>query len=477
MIHAGEPASMDQDPYAPFCVHGTLPLVRDEGAPGGIRFARIGDDPPSDCISDPEQLPDAEMTIRSFGSRLAMEGYRAALAEHGGNAFSTLPAPEQPNADPFLLIIRHDRARAPGATLDEVVGLSGAAPPLADAWSRVRVVKARDVEIRDRRRALSAKWARFELAVRSAAGGWTTETGDAGVEFMTTDSRSRFVLGGTPEAPVLTWRRVAHGFGGDLRAEFDAELQKLCVSSPQPGSYRMTLAALGEEELATAIATARRVASFEESLSDRGESRRRLAEIAADPAAARVLARALSGLPVLSTGRGEPGAQMSPKTGTTQTVTGTLLVRLVVHGLMQPAWAAAGKVSREDVQSWCPRVYVPTEAGRRLAAGRVDEAAALVGSVRVPRNEPAPLHAGDLFEALAVLGRALSDADRERIASIVEQHLPGDGFTLADAAERSRNYAPWSAIVHGAMVGSIHLARDGRVVRSPDTATATAPSP
>lgn len=466
---------MDQDPYALLCVHGTLPLVRDEGAPGGIRFARVGDDPPEACISDPAQLPDAEMTIRSFGSRVAMDGYRSALAEHGGNAFSTLPAPEQSGADPFLLIIRHDRARAHGATLDEVVGLAGGAPPMAAAWSRVRAGKVRDVEIRDRRNALNAKWARFDEVVRSAAGGWTTEIGDVGVEFLTTESRSRFVLGGTPEAPVLSWRRIAHGFGGDLRAEFDAELQQLGISSPEPGSYRMTLAALGKDELASALATARRVASLEEGLSDRGETRRRLSEIAADPAAARVLARALAGLPVLSTGRGEPGAQMSLRTGTTQTVTGTLLVRLVVHGLMQPAWAAAGKVSRENVQAWCPRVYVHTEAARHLAAGRVDEAASLTGSVRVPRNEPAPLHAGDLFDALALLGRALSDADRKRIALAVEEHLPGDGRTLADAAERSRSYAPWSAIVHGVLAGLLVHTDDDRLQHVSSMAASPAP--
>ena len=162
------------------------------------------------------------------------------------------------------------------------------------------------------------------------------------------------------------------------------------------------------------------------------------------------------------------------QTGTTQTVTGTLLVRLVVHGLMQPAWAAAGKVSRENVQSWCPRVYVPTEAARHLAAGRVDEAAALTGSVRVPRNEPAPLHAGDLFDALALLGRALSDADRKRIASAVEEHLPGDGRTLADAAERSRSYAPWSAIVHGVLAGLL-VHTDDRLQHASSMAASPAP--
>lgn len=468
---------MDQDPYAPFCVHGTLPLVRDDGAPGGIRFARIGDDPPSDCISDPEHLPDAEMTIRSFGSRVAMDGYRAALAEHGGNAFSTLPAPEQSNADPFLLIIRHDRARAPGTTLDEVVGLSGAAPPLADTWRRARAAKARDAETRDRRKALLAKWARFDDVVRSATGGWATDFGDAGIEFMTTESRSRYVLGGTPETPVLRWRRIAHGFGGDLQAEFDAGLKELGISSPEPGAYRMTLAALGAQDLASALATARRVDLLEDSLSDRGETRRRLSEIAADPAAARILARSLAGLPVLSTGRGEPGAQMSLRTGTTQTVTGTLLVRLVVHGLMQPAWAAAGKVSRENVQSWCPRIYIPTEAARLLAAGRVDEAATAVGSTRVPKTEPAPLHSGDLFEALAFLGRSLAEPDRERIAAALEEHLPRNGCTLADAAGRSRSYASWSPIVHGLMTGSLRPTADGRLAHTPTDAPLIAPAP
>lgn len=468
---------MDQDPYAPFCVHGTLPLVRDEGSPGSIRFARIGDDPPADCISDPTHLPDAELTLRTFKSRVEMDGYQAALAEHGGNAFSALPAPAQAGADPFLLIIRHDRPRPMGTTLDEVVGLSGPGIPSPHAWARVRASQSQDVAARDRRNALGTMWARFDEVVRSSTGCWTTEIGEAGVEFMTSESRNRFVLGGTPEEPVLTWRRIAYGFGEDLREDFAAGLREVGISSPEPGSYRMTLATLGSDELVTALAAARTVDLLEERLSDRRETRRRLTEIAAEPGAARVLARAIAGMPVLSTGRGEPGAQLSLRTGSTQTVTGTLLVRLVVHGLMQPAWAAAGEVSRGAPETWCPRIYVPTEAARLLAAGHVEKAAEIVGSTRVPKTEPAPIHSGDLFAALDLIGRSMSASNRDRIASAIDGHLPPDGSRLSDAAAWSRNYASWSPIVHGVMTGALTPAAGDRLVRARTTDPVSAPTP
>lgn len=130
-----EPAG---DAYAPYCLHGTLPLVRDEREASGYRFAQIGQDPPDVCIRHPSDLPAGELTLRSFRSLGEAEGYAAALAEHGGNAFTSLLSPQRVGVDPFLLVIRHDREREPVATLEEAVQLIGPGRPSPVDWSRAR---------------------------------------------------------------------------------------------------------------------------------------------------------------------------------------------------------------------------------------------------------------------------------------------------------------------------------------------------
>lgn len=453
------------DPYASHCLHGTLPLVRDEREPSGYRFARIGQDPPDICIATPADLPAGELSLRAFRSQVEAEAYASALADHGGNTFTALVSPAVAGAEPFLLVIRHDRDREAAVTLDEAVRLIGPTAPSPAAWSRARVSGVAAVEDGRRRDALRTRWLAAEEAIRSVGNIYFAGRFDAGVEFMANASRVRFVLAGEPSAPVVTWKPIAHRLDADLKREFADHVAAAGAEPTADGRYRIPLSSLSADELVRAVEAERAIAIAEERLSDITGTRRRLTEIAADPAAARVLARASAGLPVLSVEPGAPAAQLSPKSGTPQTVSGSLLARLLAHGLMAAAWLP-GSTTRANPETWCPGLYVATDAGLLVAAERVAEAAALVGNTRVPRAATPPIHTGGLFQALAELRRDLTDEDRDRLAPTLEAHLPAEGDLLASAAGYGRNYSSWSPIVHGVIAGVIDLDEAGRVHRT-----------
>ena len=455
------------DAYAPFCLHGTLPLVRDEREPSGYRFARIGRDAPETCIGDPAGLPAGELTLRGFASGAEAAGYAAALAEHGGNAFTVLGSSPDAGAEPLLLVIRHDRERGPAATLDDAVLLTGSARPSPASWSRARVASVATEEETRRRRSLTTRWRVAQDLVRSNGDAYVTGIDEDGVEFMAMSSgaSARFRLGGPPEAPFVKWSRIGHRLDDDLAYLAAEAVVASGAETAGPGSFIVRLAALSADELARAMAAERALAMAEDRLADVAGNRRLLAEIAADPAAARVLARGEAGLPILSTDPGAPAAQLSLKAGTPQIVSGSLLGRMLRYGLFAPAWGPA-RTTRQDPQTWCPTLYVSTKAGRLVAAGRIVEAAGLVGNLRLPRSAPASAPGDGLFQALARLGEGMPDDVRGRLGQAVEAHLPADGVTLAEAAGYGRNYSSWSPIVHGALAGILALATDGRLRRA-----------
>lgn len=470
-----EVAPAAEDAYAPCCLHGTLPLVRDEGEAAGYRFARIGQDPPDACIADPTDLPAGELSLRTFRSASEAEAYAAALAEHGGNAFTSLVSPVAAGVEPILLVIRHDREREAAATLDEAVRLIGPGAPSPAAWSRARVSGVAAAEDGRRREAIRRRWQSAEDAVRGTDDLYVTGRSEAGVEFMANASRVRFLLAGEPSAPVVTWRPIAHRLDDDLMPILAEAVAAAGVKSTA-GGHRMELTSLSVAELVRTVEAERAIAIAEERLSDVCGTRRRLAEIAADPAAARVLARATVGLPVLSVEPGAPAAQLSLKSGTPQTVPGSLLGRLLAHGLLTAAWLP-GNTTRADPETWCPGLYVATEAAHLVAAGRMADAAALVGSTRMPRPAYPATHKGGLFQALAELALVLRPEDRDRMVPALGEQLPQDGETLAAAAGYGRNYSSWSPIVHGALAGLIDIDDAGRIRRLPSPEPVASPRP
>ena len=73
------------DPFADRSVHGLWPLVADEEAPGGLRFADLRIDAPEDCLVSPDQLPDAEVSIHTFHGSDDRALWMAAARKFGGN--------------------------------------------------------------------------------------------------------------------------------------------------------------------------------------------------------------------------------------------------------------------------------------------------------------------------------------------------------------------------------------------------------
>jgi hypothetical protein len=112
------------DPYADVSVHGLWPLVADPEAPGGLRFADMGRDRPTDCVASVDALPAVEMALHTFRTVETRDAWAAAAREFGGNAVLVVSAPHAPNvAFQTALVMRFDRDRSPGPTLDEAVGL------------------------------------------------------------------------------------------------------------------------------------------------------------------------------------------------------------------------------------------------------------------------------------------------------------------------------------------------------------------
>ena len=107
------------DHFADRSVHGLWPLVADEEAPGGLRFADLRTDAPDACLVAPDQLPDADVSIHTFAGTDARDVWIAAAREFGGNGVALSPAPlNYAGGIQAVLAVRFDRSRRPGATLD-----------------------------------------------------------------------------------------------------------------------------------------------------------------------------------------------------------------------------------------------------------------------------------------------------------------------------------------------------------------------
>ncbi len=130
------------DPYADLSVHGTLPFVIDPADPCGVRFARLGGDPPEACLTDPATLPPADLAIHVFRDREARDLFTSTIAEFAGNAVRwTVPDADAP---PLALVARLDAApTSRPATMSEAVrlvahGLRSSRRPLAEEMAEGR---------------------------------------------------------------------------------------------------------------------------------------------------------------------------------------------------------------------------------------------------------------------------------------------------------------------------------------------------
>jgi len=107
-----------KDHYRELSVHGLLPLVA-EG--NNVRFALLGWDHPLKCAGTPDTLPDAEMDLFVFANDHECRVWASAVLTVG-NPDVNVVMPDL-KAPSFALLVRSDRKRRSGNTLEDVIDL------------------------------------------------------------------------------------------------------------------------------------------------------------------------------------------------------------------------------------------------------------------------------------------------------------------------------------------------------------------
>lgn len=106
--------------YAAVSVHGILPLAVDAES-GRLRFARLGDEPGSECVLSAAGLPQAQVDLFVFNGTRDLENWRDGVLEVAGNRVEViLPDVRWPQA---ALLVRHDLPARPGSAVGEAVRL------------------------------------------------------------------------------------------------------------------------------------------------------------------------------------------------------------------------------------------------------------------------------------------------------------------------------------------------------------------
>lgn len=386
------------DPYAETSVHGLWPLVADPEAPGGLRFADLGRDRPADCVASADALPDAEIALHTFRTTEARDAWAAAAREFGGNAVLVVTGPQAPNvALQTALVMRFDRDRRPGATIEEAVGLrrdreitpNGARQAdiaaVGAAWRLTHLERASE---NAQRAAWKETWA-GELAVLEASPrldcdplrigrepglpleidppfgmrGSLRKTRD-GVRVVL-DTRGMERLGG--ENYGEAWRIAVEARGWDA-----SDPAAVAVDLPFFDAGQAERITKDMEVLAPTIARLMRLS----------KSWTEVVAMASDAEMVKVMGRLASGMPLASTLYRDPGAQLAPRTATAASVAGTRIERAFVGGLIEPVWWQDRSPNEPDRELPVPTVHTMrgilwslTETGRAFAEERWDDAA------------------------------------------------------------------------------------------------------
>lgn len=449
------------DPYAPLSPHGILPLVRDQHASAGVRFAVIGRDAPDACVVRPTQLPDAEMTLRIFADPAELRGYVAALAEHGGNAVSVeVAAPG--HTQPVALIVRHDRPARSGSTLDDVIALVGTMKG-ADQFAKRRR-QALERIASDRRTAhLAALWSRETDVLMSIPGTYLIGKNADG-------SHLEFMPSGTG-APMMRLIRGPKGvaIGADIvRARFhDADMpewERAVADAGMSDLGRGVLAtapgSIDADSVSRAIASSAALAQKARELGDLSHKRAAADRVRANGKLMTMLDRLAQGCVICWEGPGHQGWQLSPVSGTAVPWSGALVREAMKLGLVEHGWRSTASVHVES----CPGLVLPTRAGLSFLQGK---ATAL--EFRTDHFPAAP-NAAETIDAFSYLRRnaGMFDPDAlERIADISQSELPADGSVLTESVscEANPRAAKWTAIAAAALAGRA-TCDEGRLVRS-----------
>jgi hypothetical protein len=340
------------DPYAEVSVHGLWPLALDAAAPGGLRFANLGADRPEDCLRSPEGLPDAEISIRTLVGAEARDAWIAAVSEFAGNGVVAVPGPyNYVNGVQPVLVMRFDRDRRTGATLEEAV------PLLRD----LEVYKIRDhrpepseigrgwrsrylerLAENARRDAFVANW-KSERAVLHAS---------KRVSDLSTPERAdrlRFQFD-PPFGVELRLERVPTGVQvvleargmndlvGTYAAAWRIAAEARGWNASSPAAPTLDLPVFDEDGLARVEGDVDVLLQSVKRLTRLSASWKIVAAACTDAETAKMLKRLAMGLPVASSRVGDPAAQISPRTCAPVTVAGARVEKAFLAGLIEPVW-------------------------------------------------------------------------------------------------------------------------------------------
>lgn len=357
--------------YADYAIHGVLPLVADGT---GIRFAKVGQDHPHACVTAPAGLPDFEMTLHKFANYEDMDAWlaKAKPAAPRSRLFVT------PELASGVCVLEVDRAakRLPGDSLNEVIGLVDHPP--------TRVLRAPNQNQpgpRDR-------W-QEEIAVLESCGYtvgepgefrhwidmlpfWKIQSPEHQYAVIRKDERLSTVEGLSLAFKDLRIDRDRSPLDVNLREKFKKEAGKIGLRSDYSW-FHLDIDVLDAEHL-TALEIARSRLDLVGRRVVMEEDRRTGAErIAADVKTMAVLRDAVAGSPLVDIGI---WTQMGGATGAShKTVAPHAAERAVASGALELAWE--GKtVHWPDVDAKVVEVsiWVPSEAGKAIAAGEMEEA-------------------------------------------------------------------------------------------------------
>lgn len=391
-------SSQPADAFAARSVHGLWPLVSDPEAPGGLRFADLGRDRPDGCVSDVAALPDVDIALHTFRTAETRDAWAAAAREFGGNAVLVVPAPHAPNCPiQAALVMRYDRSRRPGASIDEAVELrrdretvpTGTQRPdpaaVGAAWRGHYLERVS----KDAQRAAWKETWKNELAALESTS-WLSCDGlridrEPGLPFeidppfgmkgamtksgnavrVVLDTRGLEALGG--ETYGEAWRIAVEARGWDA-----TDPAAVALELPEVGPEQAARIAKDMDVLAPTIARLTRLS----------KSWTEVVAMASDPEMVKVIARLAVGMPLASTLYRDPGAQLSPRTATAATVAGIRVERAFVGGLIEPVWWEDRHPNESDRELAVPTIHemrgilwALTETGRAFAEERWEDAA------------------------------------------------------------------------------------------------------
>lgn len=372
------------DPYEGRLVRGIAPLARDENSAAGVRFAEAGIDAPEDCLTAPSQLPDAEICIQLFPDGAAMAAWIAGALEFAGNAVSIIP---DASGSPYALVVRHDRPRPSGVTLDEVVMLRerigaepsiGAVPPkIAQAFARQRERAVERRQEAEQRQDWKRAWAAERAFVENTEGLGTYGAGgslDEPFDFHTQSedgfADQQFRLVREAGQLWLGFSLLCSKTDEDLHERWRLQRDAIGLASFPNSWFGAKVGQLDADALSRVKQMRLDWIAANEAIDAAQGARDAVRRAKADNRVLKVVQRVASGCLVAHDGTGSPAEQLSFRTGGVVAVPRVVLMRAIEQGLLTripfPQSASAGYRT--------PGFYGLTKTGRVLAEARYEAA-------------------------------------------------------------------------------------------------------